>query len=143
MDINLCISFLDRTRAFMVAHDNEKVIHQHHLYLLDVQSPKMRDLQEFHCQIKQGNVTYPIMAPVLKMIRATAEDLQSATFAILFHAIREQLSLVDSATMIEIIWASVSAGADTMEPDMPDFSFSPQEYITQIGQVSLSRSFVS
>ena len=29
---------------------------------------------------------------------------------------------------------STSAGSDSREPDMPDFSFSPQEYITQIGQ---------
>ena len=29
---------------------------------------------------------------------------------------------------------SRSAGSDSREPDMPDFSFSPQEYITQIGQ---------
>ena len=32
---------------------------------------------------------------------------------------------------------STSAGSDSREPDMPDFSFSPQEYITQIGRVSV------
>ena len=34
----------------------------------------------------------------------------------------------------ENVWMSTSAGSDSREPDMPDFSFSPQEYITQIGQ---------
>ena len=119
---------------FSVPHDHEKVIHQHHLYLLDVQSQKMRDLIDFHSQIKQGSTSYPIMAPLLKMIRSTCENLQSSTFTILFHPIKEQLALVDSPTMLENIWTSISAGADTKEPDMPDFSFSPQEYITQIGQ---------
>ena len=32
------------------------------------------------------------------------------------------------------MWISTSAGSDSRELDMPDFSFSPQEYITQIGQ---------
>ena len=32
------------------------------------------------------------------------------------------------------MWISSSAGSDSRELDMPDFSFSPQEYITQIGQ---------
>ena len=119
---------------FLVPHDHEKVIHQHHLYLLEMQSSKMRSLLEFHNQVKQGTSSYPILAPLLKMIRSTCEDLQSSTFTILFHPIKEQLSLVDSPTMLENVWTSISAGADTKEPDMPDFSFSPQEYITQIGQ---------
>jgi len=61
-------------------------------------------------------------------------ELQSSTFSILFHPIKEQLMTVDSAQMLENVWMSRSAGSDSREPDMPDFSFSPQEYITQIGQ---------
>ena len=74
------------------------------------------------------------MQPLMTLVHGTCEELQSSTFAILFHPIKEQLSTVDSAQMLEQIWMSSSAGLDTKEPDMPDFSFSPQEYITQIGQ---------
>merc|ERR1711874_126805 len=35
---------------------------------------------------------------------------------------------------LENVWISSSAGSDSREADMPDFSFSPQEYITQIGE---------
>lgn len=37
--------------------------------------------------------------------------------------------------MIEKIWSSSSAGSGSHEPDMPDFSFTPQEYITQVNPV--------
>ena len=124
MDINLSISFLDRTKSFLVLHEHEKVIHQHHLYLME--SAKMGQLLEFHNHVKQGTSSYPIMAPLLKLIRSTSQDLQASTFSILFHTIKEQLCLVDSPTMLENVWTSISAGADTKEPDMPDFSFSPQ-----------------
>ena len=68
------------------------------------------------------------------VVRATCEELQSSTFAILFHPIQEQISVVNSAQMLESVWKTASAGSDSREPDMPDFSFSPQEYITQIGK---------
>ena len=32
------------------------------------------------------------------------------------------------------VWDSSSAGSTSTQQEMPDFSFSPQEYITQIGQ---------
>lgn len=70
----------------------------------------------------------------MKIVRSTCEDLQSSTFAILFHPIKEHLFTVDSSQMLETVWISSSAGLNAKEPDMPDFSFSPQEYITQIGQ---------
>ena len=90
-------------------------------------------MQDFHAKVKLGNVNYPIMGPLVELVRKTCEELQSSTFAILFHPIQEQLTHVNSAQMLEDIWRSSSAGAGTREPDMPDFSFSPQEYITQVG----------
>ena len=81
-----------------------------------------------------GSSAYPVLQPLMSQVRDVCEELQSSTFAILFHPIKEQLQIVDSASMLENVWMSMSAGADTKEPDMPDFSFSPQEYITQNGQ---------
>jgi len=127
LDISLAIGFLDRAKLFM--NSNEKAIFQHHLYLLDNSS--LKKLQEFHSKVKQNPT---VLSPLFKHIQSTCEDLQNCTFKILFHPIKEQLNQVSSQTMLEQVWTSSSAGAGTKEPDMPDFSFSPQEYITQIGQ---------
>ncbi len=40
---------------------------------------------------------------------------------------------LDNIQKLEV-WDSSSAGSDSTQQEMPDFSFSPQEYITQIGQ---------
>lgn len=74
------------------------------------------------------------MFPLMKIVRNTCEEIQGSTFSILFHPIQEQLVTVNSVEMLDSVWMSSSAGSDSREPDMPDFSFSPQEYITQIGQ---------
>ena len=110
-------------------NSNERAIFQHHLYLLE--NKKKKKLQEFHARVKQNPT---VLSPLFKHIQSTCEDLQNCTFKILFHPIKEQLNQVSSQTMLEQVWTSSSAGAGTREPDMPDFSFSPQEYITQIGQ---------
>ena len=54
MDINLAINFLDRTKPFLLPNDHAKAIQQHHLFLLDTNSPTMKNLQEFHTKVKQG-----------------------------------------------------------------------------------------
>jgi len=127
LDISIAIGFLDKAKPFM--NSNEKAIFQHHLYLLENSS--LKKLQEFHSRVKQNPT---VLSPLFKHIQSTCEDLQNCTFKILFHPIKEQLNQVSSQTMLEQVWTSSSAGAGTREPDMPDFSFSPQEYITQIGQ---------
>lgn len=57
-------------------------------------------------------------------------ELQSSAFSVIFHPIQEELSTVSGLA----VWNSASAGSESLEAEMPDFSFSPQEYITQIGQ---------
>lgn len=79
-------------------------------------------------------MSYPVMFPLMKIVRNTCQEIQGSTFSILFHPVQEQLVTVDSVEMLDSVWMSSSAGSDSREPDMPDFSFSPQEYITQIGQ---------
>ena len=130
LDISLAISFLDKASKFFNNQD-QKVIFQHHIFLLDKQNSSLKKLQEFHSKVKQNPT---VLTPLFKHIQSTCADLQNCTFNILFYPVKEQLSQVSSETMLEQVWTSADAGADTMEPDMPDFSFSPQEYITQIGQ---------
>ena len=47
-----------------------------------------------------GSTAYPILQPLMKLVRDTCEELQSSTFSILFHPIKEQLMTVDSAQML-------------------------------------------
>ena len=129
LDISLAIEFLDKTKMFLNVMDNAQAVQQHHLYLLD--TTKMKKLIEFHGLVKQNPTLF---TSLFKHVQNTLEDLQNCTFKILFHPIQTELVAVSSVQMLEQIWTSSSAGADTKEPDMPDFSFSPQEYITQIGQ---------
>jgi hypothetical protein len=124
LDITLSIEFLDRCKHFMAPNEQQhsRGIQQHQLFLLENQD--LRHLQDFYGQVKQGPI--PMVGPLLKLVRTTCEDLQCSTFAILFHPIKEQLNLVDSEEMMDTIWMSSSAGTDTIELDLPDFSFSPQ-----------------
>ena len=68
MDIDLAIKFLDHTKHFLGANnDQAKAIHQHHLYLLDVNSAAMKQLQDFHGSVKHGNISYPIVESLMKL----------------------------------------------------------------------------
>ena len=75
---------------------------------------------------------YPIVGELLKCVTRLCEDLQASTFSILFHPVREQLVTVSSPSMVERVWTSASAGSGSQGNDMPEFSFTPQEYITQV-----------
>jgi hypothetical protein len=43
-----------------------------------------------------------------------------------------QLAAVAAPAMIDRVWTSASAGSGSQGADMPDYSFTPQEYITQV-----------
>ena len=79
---------------------------------------------------------YPVIGDLLRVVTRLCEDLQASTFSILFHPVREQLALVSSPATIERVWSSASAGSGSQGTDMPEFSFTPQEYITQVSDSS-------
>ena len=79
---------------------------------------------------------YPVIGDLLRVVTRLCEDLQASTFSILFHPVREQLALVSSPATIERVWSSASAGSGSQGTDMPEFSFTPQEYITQVSASS-------
>ncbi|XP_059098482.1 conserved oligomeric Golgi complex subunit 7-like [Tigriopus californicus] len=129
LDITLSIDFLERTKVFLgSSHDSHpSAFEQFHLFLLD--SGAMLKLDTFYEKVKQGS-NYPILAKCLKLVSKVCAELQLTTFTIIFHPIQEELNMVSDLEL----WKSASAGSDSTEQDMPDFSFSPHEYITQIGQ---------
>ena len=121
------MDFLESTKAFLSPETKDRAFDQHHLALLDLQG--QRRLEKFYTDVQAG-MNYPVTKSCINIVSKLCKDLQTITFAILFHPVQEQLNGVSEYS----IWGSISAGSDSIEADMPDFGFSPQEYITQIGQ---------
>merc|ERR1712210_195657 len=79
---------------------------------------------------RTGAVT-PLLQQSVSLLSAACSDLQKATFNIMFHPISCQLELVPGLEL----WAAQTTGEGTMESStLPDFSFSPGEYITCVGE---------
>jgi hypothetical protein len=65
-----------------------------------------------------------ITSPLNKL----CSDVHRTTFQVIFAPISVQLEQVQSAPA----WSSVNKQATSVAADLPDFSFAPQEYITQV-----------
>merc|ERR1712183_32414 len=73
----------------------------------------------------------PLLQQSISLLSSACADLQKTTFSIMFHPISSQLELIPSLP----IWAATTTGQGTLNTtDMPDFSFSPSEYITCVGE---------
>jgi hypothetical protein len=55
-------------------------------------------------------------------------DVHHTTFQVIFAPISVQLEQVQSAPA----WSNINKQATSIAADLPDFSFVPQEYITQV-----------
>nr|CAD7420510.1 unnamed protein product [Timema poppensis] len=66
-------------------------------------------------------------------LKKLCSDVHHTTFQVIFAPISSQLDLVQSAPA----WSATSKQAVTVTPDLPDFSYVPQEYITQPGNVCI------
>ncbi|KAF7379665.1 hypothetical protein HZH68_016613 [Vespula germanica] len=70
-----------------------------------------------------------ILDSVIKPIHKLCSDLHHATYEVIFAPIFTQLLLVQKAPA----WSG-DANKMHLSTDLPDYSFAPQEYITQVGQ---------
>lgn len=70
-----------------------------------------------------------VLKSVLSAIEKLCGDVHRTTFAVILAPITVQLNLVQSAPA----WcASVNKTPAALTLDLPDYSFAPQEYITQV-----------
>ncbi|XP_058793397.1 conserved oligomeric Golgi complex subunit 7 isoform X2 [Phymastichus coffea] len=99
-----------------------------HYKSLLLNSSAQKELGEFVESVKTGNKS--ILDPTLKSIRKLCSDLHRSTYDVIFAPIFTQLLLVRRAPA----WSSDVNKAPTINSDLPDYSFAPQEYITQVGQ---------
>ncbi|CAB4065389.1 COG7 [Lepeophtheirus salmonis] len=127
LEVTLTLHFIEHAKKFLSkdSTESQKALDQHDLYLLDHDG--RQKLEKFYFLVKQGK-SYPILNDSIQLVTGMLEDLQSATFKILFHSIQEELNIIPSLP----IWKVNQYGPK--EVDLPDCSFSPQEYITKIGQ---------
>jgi len=65
---------------------------------------------------------------IASSLNKLCSDVHHTTFQVIFAPISVQLEQVQSAPA----WSSVNKQATSVAADLPDFSFAPQEYITQV-----------
>ena len=65
---------------------------------------------------------------ITSSLNRLCSDVHHTTFQVIFAPISVQLDQVQSAPA----WNRDNKQALTVAPDLPDFSFAPQEYITQV-----------
>lgn len=71
-----------------------------------------------------------ILDPIIKTIHKLCSDLHHATYEVIFAPIFTQLLLVPKASA----WSADPSKMTHLSTDLPDYSFAPQEHITQVGQ---------
>ncbi|XP_012242067.1 conserved oligomeric Golgi complex subunit 7 [Bombus impatiens] len=71
-----------------------------------------------------------ILDPIIKSIHKLCSDLHRATYEVIFAPIFTQLLSVQKAPA----WSTEINKMTHLSADLPDYSFAPQEYITQVGQ---------
>jgi len=130
LEVTLSTSFLETCRHFLGPEASEAPLQQHHVFLLD--SPSIISLSKLFTVVmsNSGSAT-PLLNQSISLLRSTCSDLQKTTFSIMFHPISSQLDQIPNLSM----WAASAVGQGTLaSTDMPEFSFSPSEYITCIGE---------
>ncbi|KAJ8667096.1 hypothetical protein QAD02_008758, partial [Eretmocerus hayati] len=86
------------------------------------------ELQDFVTTVQKGDKS--ILDPTMKSIQKLCSDLHRSTYEVIFAPIFTHLLLVRKASA----WSSNSKQISSISSDLPDYSFAPQEYITQVGQ---------
>ena len=71
-----------------------------------------------------------------RLLDTTNEQVQKVAFYAMFGPIRSQLAVVETAD-----WEGRGPGG-SLSADLPDFSYTPQEYITQVRETFLRRAWL-
>ncbi|XP_063222292.1 conserved oligomeric Golgi complex subunit 7 isoform X2 [Bacillus rossius redtenbacheri] len=84
-----------------------------------------KEFESFVATVQEGEEM--LLLEPMEALRKLCRDVHLATYQVIFAPISAQLELVQLAPA----WSKQPL---PVAPDLPDFSFVPQEYITQIGQ---------
>nr|CAD7198705.1 unnamed protein product [Timema douglasi] len=119
LDRDLSMSVIDVSRKMEGQKDRNPFTCYNNLLL---NSSGQKEFNSLVSSIQEEFIALPL--------KKLCSDVHHTTFQVIFAPISSQLDLVQSAPA----WSATSKQAVTVTPDLPDFSYVPQEYITQIGQ---------
>jgi len=127
LDMNLSLLFLESTRGYLGPEGGEDPLNQHHVLLLA--APAITQLNSLFTKVSgRTGASTPVLEESLDLLNSVASELQKTTFNIMFHPISTQLEKLPG------LEAWDGSGQISLDSDLPEFSFSPQEYITQTGE---------
>jgi len=128
LDVTLSVTFTDLMRPLLGGEPCPPLL-RHHTFLCD--EVQMEELALLYSAVtaKAGSAT-PMLHQALGLLAAACADLQKTTFAVMFHPVSAQLELVPGLQA----WGAATSGQGTLETAMPEFSYSPSEYITCVGE---------
>nr|CAD7429418.1 unnamed protein product [Timema monikensis] len=126
LDRDLSMSVIDVSRKMEGQKDRNPFTCYNNLLL---NSSGQKEFNSLVSSIQEGE-EMSLLEFIALPLKKLCSDVHHTTFQVIFAPISSQLDLVQSAPA----WSTTSKQAVTVTPDLPDFSYVPQEYITQIGQ---------
>eukprot|EP00088_Acartia_fossae_P004952 TRINITY_DN12166_c0_g1_i12.p1 TRINITY_DN12166_c0_g1~~TRINITY_DN12166_c0_g1_i12.p1 ORF type:complete len:737 (-),score=171.86 TRINITY_DN12166_c0_g1_i12:311-2521(-) len=128
LDMKLSLQLLEACRPYLTKDKAAKPLAQYHNFLLN--SEDLTKLEALFGKVsgKSGSgSSAPLLKESLALVKQTSDELQKTSFNIMFHPVETQLDRVSEL-------ASKQGPGVSLEANLPEFSFSPQEYITQTGE---------
>ena len=130
LEVSVSTAFLESSRPYLGPDSSENPLHQHHIFLLD--SGDILRLNELYSSISSPSGTAsPMLQESMTLLAGICSDLQKTTFSLMFHPVSAQLEQIPGLNT----WAATTSGQSSLETaEMPEFSLSPSEYITCVGE---------
>nr|CAD7593363.1 unnamed protein product [Timema genevievae] len=124
LDRDLSMSVIDVSRKMEGQKDGNPFTCYNNLLL---NSSGQKEFHSLVSSIQEGE-EMSLLEFIALPLKKLCSDVHHTTFQVIFAPISSQLDLVQSAPA----WSATSKQTVTVTPDLPDFSYVPQEYITQI-----------
>ncbi|PSN54981.1 Conserved oligomeric Golgi complex subunit 7 [Blattella germanica] len=126
-DVTKCL-LEDSRKLNSIEGSKETNVFSQYKYLL-LSPAGQKEFDALVSNVQEGEESL-LVEHITMSLNKLCSDVHHTTFKVIFAPISAQLEQVQSAPA----WSKESRQAMTVAPDLPDFSFVPQEYITQIGQ---------
>ena len=130
LEVSASTTFLDSTRSYLGQDSSDSPLLQYHIFLL--KSEDIIKLNELYSSLSSPSKTpTPLLHQAMTLLAGVCSDLQKTTFSLMFHPVSIQLEQIPGLHT----WTATTSGQSSLETaEMPEFSLSPSEYITCVGE---------
>ena len=129
LELSLTSVFLDSCRGYLGQDSGEAPLQQHHLFMLE-KSEAVVQLNQLYTSVTTGS-SESLLNTAVSTLSSVCSDLQKTTFSVMFHPVSVQLEQIPGLET----WSARTSGQSSVDTaDMPEFSLSPSEYITCVGE---------